>query len=101
MADVRENRVEDVMLGVRSYGEMASLLSQGHPFVIMGMAQWMATMLRKLVDWGALTEDEHAKVLGQMVTEVMQRRKMDAAQGDDDDPRVDGDVQALLSHLGI
>lgn len=99
MSGVRENRITEVMEGVESYGQIASNATALNPLMGMAMAQWIATLLQKLVDWGALTEEEHTALMGRMVMEIERRRE--EAKGEAANAHVDGDVQALLDRIGI
>lgn len=71
------SKVEDVLAGLESFGSMIAIMmsmSGGNPlFPIMG-AQYMQTLLFKLVEWGAITEDELTQVQMRMRQETARRK---------------------------
>lgn len=107
--DQADNKVDDVFDGVQSFGSLMSIVAQQNipPVVVMMMsAEWMSTMLHKLVVWGAITEAEQKLVLGKMQAEKRRiQAEMEAAAAEetetDDEKEPDDKFDKFLSQFGI
>jgi len=68
-----EERISDIKEGIDSYTAMAAFISQGDQAVIVMMAGWLATLVPSLVEWGALSQQEHEMLMGMLSFEIDQR----------------------------
>ena len=90
--------IDEVMLMIGAFAEMGSVfhhLSGQHPLVASMSSQWLATLLWKLQEWGALTETQHRKVMRRVEMDTAERQAQ--IENKDEDER----VQGLLAQLGI
>lgn len=97
-------RIDDVLNGIRSYASLSALVTEGHPFKTMAMAEYMATLMHKLIEWGVLTREQMDQVHNQIKVETYERVSSKLGQminglNDDED---DGDAvtnEAALRHI--
>jgi hypothetical protein len=99
------DRVDDVMSGVRMYSQMIATffhLSEGNPVVPLIGANFMAQFISKLVEWGVLTDAQHAQVMFRMAEEAAERRAaLEEAAGGDNKSGLTDPTKDLIKQLGI
>lgn len=88
---INQDKVDDIKEGIDSYTSMAAIVSQGNPIVIAIMADWLTTLTRALVEWDAMTEEEHSVLMLMLAREAAER----TGEGDQDE------TQLLIQHQGI
>jgi len=86
-----EERINDIKEGIDSYTMMASFLSQGNDVIVSMMASWLATLIPSLVEWGALTPEEHDQLMGILSLEANQQMAGES----------DNSLEAWLQQRGI
>lgn len=73
-ATEQESHLEEVKLAMGAYGEMASIVCEGHQFKVMMMAIYMATMMSSLLSWGVLTEAEVDELMAHLQEKTRENR---------------------------
>lgn len=110
MHDSKE-KVDDVMLAVKAFADMVSmiyhLMGRPDPTVSAVTSQWLAVMLYKLQEWGAISETQYEQVLHRIHAEAVEATEkvissiMERAQPRDAEVSIDDGVKSLLERLGI
>lgn len=87
---IRQDKVNDIKEGIDAYTSIAAMVSQGNPVIVAVMADWLTTLTRALVEWGAMTEEEHDVLIAMLAREAEHMGESDQDE-----------TQLLIQHQGI
>ena len=92
-----EERISDIKEGIESYTVMAAMISQGNDVIVSMMAGWLRTLVSSLVEWGALTTEEHDVLMRRLEVETEELQ----ALHNDLNGNSDNSLEAWLQQRGI
>lgn len=92
-----EQRQKEILAMVSAFGELVTVLSDGHPLKLIVGAQWMATMLKQLVKWDVVTHEEMCGIVDGIADRIgVEMAELEKLNNDGD-----SDQDAFLKMFGI